>query len=92
MGDSTGDFSDAEVEAERLLFAGEWNFVSAAGSLGYAFCAPQAARLVDRLGQRRVPATLVVDRQGHVTYVGGALDEPALAALRAALDAQVAAR
>jgi MFS family permease len=28
--------------------------VSAAGSLGYAFCAPQAARLVDRLGQRRV--------------------------------------
>jgi MFS family permease len=28
--------------------------VSATGSLGYAFCAPQAARLVDRLGQRRV--------------------------------------
>jgi MFS family permease len=28
--------------------------VSAAGSLGYACCAPQAARLVDRLGQRRV--------------------------------------
>jgi MFS family permease len=28
--------------------------VSATGSLGYAFVAPQAARLVDRLGQRRV--------------------------------------
>jgi MFS family permease len=28
--------------------------VSAVGSLGYAFVAPQAARLVDRLGQRRV--------------------------------------
>ncbi len=26
-------FSDAEIEAGRLLFAGQWNFVSAAGSL-----------------------------------------------------------
>ena len=35
--------------------------VSAVGSLGYAFVAPQAARLVDRLGQRRVllPLALV---------------------------------
>jgi len=29
-----GEFSDAEIEAGRRLFAGEWNFVSAAGSLG----------------------------------------------------------
>ena len=29
-------------------------FVAAAGSVGYAVCAPQAARLADRLGQRRV--------------------------------------
>lgn len=49
-------------------------------------------RLADALGQKRVPATLVVDRSGKVTYVGGALDAPALAALRAALDAQVASR
>jgi MFS family permease len=28
--------------------------VAASGSLGAAFCAPQIARLVDRLGQRRV--------------------------------------
>jgi GTP-binding protein len=28
-----GDFSQAEIEAGRRLFAGEWNFVSAAGSL-----------------------------------------------------------
>jgi MFS family permease len=35
--------------------------VSAVGSLGYAFVAPQAARVVDRLGQRRVllPLALV---------------------------------
>jgi GTP-binding protein len=28
-----GNFSDAELESGRLLFAGEWHFVSAAGSL-----------------------------------------------------------
>ena len=28
-----GEFSDAEIETGRRLFAGEWNFVSAAGSL-----------------------------------------------------------
>ena len=30
---SAGDFSNAEIEAGRRLFAGEWNFLSAAGSL-----------------------------------------------------------
>jgi GTP-binding protein len=30
----TDDFSGAEIEAGRRLFAGEWNFVSAASSLG----------------------------------------------------------
>jgi GTP-binding protein len=30
----TDEFSDAEVEAGRLLFAGEWNFATAASSLG----------------------------------------------------------
>jgi peroxiredoxin len=44
-------------------------------------------QLADALGQRRVPATLVIDREGRVTYAGGALDRSALAALRIALDA-----
>jgi GTP-binding protein len=34
MSDIMGDFSNAEVEAGRLLFAGEWNFATAASSLG----------------------------------------------------------
>jgi GTP-binding protein len=33
MGDIVADFSAAEIEAGRLLFAGEWGFRSAAGSL-----------------------------------------------------------
>jgi thiol-disulfide isomerase/thioredoxin len=48
-------------------------------------------RFADALGQRRVPATLVIDGAGRITYSGGALDEPALAALRSALDAHVTA-
>jgi peroxiredoxin len=43
--------------------------------------------LADALGQRRVPSTVVIDREGRVTYAGGALDRDALAALRSALDA-----
>jgi ABC-type transport system involved in cytochrome bd biosynthesis fused ATPase/permease subunit len=31
--DTMADFSAAEIEAGRLLFAGEWDFISAAGSL-----------------------------------------------------------
>jgi GTP-binding protein len=31
--DPSGDFTAAEIEAGRRLFAGEWNFFSAAGSL-----------------------------------------------------------
>src|SRR5579862_574012 len=31
--DIRGNFSDAEIEAGRRLFAGEWHFISAAGSL-----------------------------------------------------------
>ena len=34
--------------------------VAAAGSVGYALCAPQAARLADRFGQRRVLQPLAV--------------------------------
>jgi peroxiredoxin len=46
----------------------------------------------DALGQRRVPTTLVVDRSGRIRFVGGALDESALAALRTALAEPVAIR
>lgn len=35
----------------------------------------------DAIGQRRVPATLVVDAGGRVIFVGGALDDRAIAAL-----------
>ncbi len=61
-------------------------FVSA-HDLRYPQLVDEQFRLADALGQRRVPATLVLDRSGHVTYAGGALNEAALAALRAALDA-----
>jgi GTP-binding protein len=33
LADVRGNFSDAEIEAGRRLFAGEWHFLSAAGSL-----------------------------------------------------------
>lgn len=60
-------------------------FVAERG-LAYPQLVDEQFRLADALGQRRVPATLVVDRAGRVTYAGGALDAHALAALRAALD------
>lgn len=41
--------------------------------------------LADALGQDSVPATLVLDRSARVVFAGGALDEPALDALRDAL-------
>jgi peroxiredoxin len=59
-------------------------FVAAHG-LRYPQLVDEQFRLADALGQRRVPATLVIDRSGRVTYAGGALDAAALAALRAAL-------
>ncbi|MFI5306984.1 MAG: TlpA family protein disulfide reductase [Polyangiales bacterium] len=48
--------------------------------------------LADALGQRRVPATLILDRSGRVTYAGGALDGAALSALRAALEPRALAQ
>lgn len=47
--------------------------------------------LGDALGQKRVPATLVVDRAGQIVFVGGALDGAALDALKRALAAVPAA-
>jgi len=43
-------------------------------------------RFADALGQKQVPTTLVVNAAGEVAFVGGALDEAALAALRRELD------
>ncbi|HEX8828313.1 MAG TPA: ribosome biogenesis GTP-binding protein YihA/YsxC [Xanthobacteraceae bacterium] len=40
----TSDFSRAEIEAGRRLFAGEWNFIAAAGSLN-ALPAPSGAEV-----------------------------------------------
>jgi peroxiredoxin len=58
----------------------------ASHSLRYPQLVDEQFRMADALGQRRVPATLVIDRSGRVTYEGGALDGAALAALRAALE------
>jgi len=61
--------------------------------LRYAQLIDEELRLGDALGSKRVPTTLVVDRSGRIAYLGGALDEAALAALRAVLSAPaVAAR
>jgi thiol-disulfide isomerase/thioredoxin len=47
-------------------------------------------KLADALGQRNVPTTLVVDRDGRIVYVGGALDERALSAFRRVMSGEVA--
>ena len=57
----------------------------AAWQLKYPQLVDEQFRLADALGQRSVPATVVVDRTGQITYTGGALDKAALSALRAAL-------
>ena len=43
-------------------------------------------RLADALGQRDVPATLVIDRNGKIVYRGDALDRASLVAFRRTLD------
>jgi peroxiredoxin len=60
--------------------------------LRYAQLIDEELRLGDALGNKRVPTTLVVDRSGRIAYLGGALDEPALAALRAVLAAPAVAK
>jgi peroxiredoxin len=54
--------------------------------LQYAQLADEDFKLADALGAKRVPATLVLDREGRVVYTGGALDERALAAFRAVME------
>jgi thiol-disulfide isomerase/thioredoxin len=45
--------------------------------------------LADALGQRRVPATLVIDRGGRIVYRGDVLDGEGLAAFRGALKGEL---
>ncbi len=51
-------------------------------ALSYTQLSDEEFKLADALGQKRVPATIVLDREGRVVFVGGALDERALAAFR----------
>jgi peroxiredoxin len=51
----------------------------------YVLLVDEDFRLADALGQRKVPATLVVDRSGRVVYRGDGLDGDGLAAFRKAL-------
>jgi thiol-disulfide isomerase/thioredoxin len=49
--------------------------------LAYPQFVDEQFRFADSVKQKRVPATLVIDREGRVVYAGGVLDELALAAL-----------
>jgi thiol-disulfide isomerase/thioredoxin len=51
----------------------------------YPLYVDQDFALADSLGQRRIPATLVIDGSGRIVYAGSALDGAALAALRGTL-------
>jgi len=53
--------------------------------LPYAQLVDETFRLADALGEERVPATLVVDRDGRIVFRAGALDHAGLAAFRSAL-------
>ncbi|MFT3775228.1 MAG: TlpA disulfide reductase family protein [Minicystis sp.] len=57
-----------------------------AHGLRYPQLADEKLELADALGQKRLPATIVLDRQGRVVFVGGTLDEKALAAFRGAME------
>jgi peroxiredoxin len=59
-------------------------FVRAHG-LGYAQLVDERFALADALGQKRVPATLVLDRDGRIVFRGGAFDAAAVSALHEAL-------
>jgi peroxiredoxin len=53
--------------------------------MSYAQLVDTDFSLADALGQRRVPATLVIDRAGRIVYRGDMLDGAGLAAFRDAL-------
>jgi peroxiredoxin len=60
--------------------------------LAYPQLVDEQFHFADSLGQKRVPATLVIDRDGHVVYLGGVLDDPALAALERVITGRASAQ
>jgi peroxiredoxin len=54
--------------------------------LRYTQLVDEDFRLADALGQRDVPATLVLDRDGRIVYRGETLDREALGAFRKTLE------
>jgi len=87
----------AKKAAEQGAFVvavseGESRATVAAFARTHALTFPQLIdehhRLGDTLGQRSVPATLVIDREGRIIFRGAALDELALQALDAAIAAR----
>lgn len=60
-------------------------FVSRRG-LRYPQLVDEEFRLSALIGSDRIPTTIILDRQSRITYVGGPLDEGALAALRTELN------
>jgi peroxiredoxin len=60
--------------------------------LRYTQLVDEEYRFADSIGERRVPATLVLDREGRIVYRGDALDARGLDALRDAVDSAPTAR
>jgi peroxiredoxin len=73
IGVAVGEARDKAAEFARLH------------GLRYLQLADEQMALVEALGQKRLPATMVLDRRGRVVFTGAALDEKALAAFRGAL-------
>jgi peroxiredoxin len=59
-------------------------FVARRG-LPYPQLVDEEFQLAQAIGSDRIPTTLVLDRDGHIIYQGGPLDDNALAALRTEL-------
>jgi peroxiredoxin len=76
VGVAVGDSSDTVQEIARRE------------QLRYTLFVDSEFKLADALGQRNVPATLVVDRDGRIVYAGGALDERALSVFKKVMDAE----
>lgn len=65
-----------EPVAKVRAFAGDHR-------LPYPILVDEDFHLADTLGEKRVPATLVVDRTGRIVHAGGSLDAKSEAAFRA---------
>ena len=84
---------DERVKAGHAIVigvnVGETSTVAAAFAknhgLRYTQLVDEGFKLADALGQRQVPATVVIDREGRIVYSGGTLDERALVAFREAM-------